>query len=112
MGHDEQVQHGPEVDQHHQTAVRKSSGTLLIQGTVIDWFHTSVGVCRGCLLSPTLFKVFLESTMTDAPGEHHGTVSTGGRFITNFLYAYDIDWLEGEDQELTNLVNRIDKAAS
>ena len=31
-----------------------------------EWFHTSVGVRQGYLLSTTLFKIFLERIMTDS----------------------------------------------
>ena len=41
--------------------------------------------------------------MADALDEHHGTVSTGGRI--NFS-------LEGEEQKVTNLLNRFDKTSS
>ena len=46
---------------------------------------------RGCLLSPTLFNIFLERIMTDGLEDHEGTVSIGGRTITNFRFADDID---------------------
>ena len=38
----------------------KVSSAVLMQGTVDDGFHTAAGVPQGCLLSPTLFKIFLE----------------------------------------------------
>ena len=47
--------------------------------------------------------------MTDALGDHEGTVSIGGSLITNFRFADDIDGLAGE-KELANLVERHDKA--
>ena len=50
--------------------------------------------------------------MTDILEEHHGTVSIGGRVITNLRFADDIDGLVGEEQELANLVNRLDKTSS
>ena len=68
----------------------KPSSAILVQGTVGDWFHTSVGVRQGCLLSPTLFNIF-ERIMTDALD--HGTVNIGGRIITNRRFADDIDGL-------------------
>ena len=61
-------------------------------------------VRQGCLLSPTLFNIFLERIMTDALEDHEGTVSIGGRTTTNLRFADDIDGLAGEEEELANLV--------
>ena len=41
-----------------------------------------------------------------------GTVSIGGRTITNLLFADDIDGLAGEEEELANLVECFDKAST
>ncbi|WP_419584010.1 reverse transcriptase domain-containing protein, partial [Thiolapillus sp.] len=81
-------------------------------GSIGDWFRTTVGVRQGCLLSPTLFNIFLERIMTDALEDHEGTVSIGGRTITNLRFADDIDGLAGEEGELANLVERLDKAST
>ena len=50
--------------------------------------------------------------MTDASEDHEGTVSIGGRTITNFRSADDIDGLAGEEEELANSVERLDKAST
>ena len=50
--------------------------------------------------------------MTDALEDHQGTVSIGGRTITNFRFADDIDGLAGEEQELVKLVESLDKTSS
>ena len=47
--------------------------------------------------------------MTEALEDHEGTVSIGGRTITNLRFADDIDGLAGEEEELANLVERLDK---
>ena len=47
--------------------------------------------------------------MTDALEDHEGTVSIGDRTITNLHFADDTDGLAGEE-ELANLVERLDKA--
>ena len=44
--------------------------------------------------------------MTDALEYHEGTVSTGGRTITNLRFADDISGLAGEEEELAKLVER------
>ena len=82
----------------------KATSAVLFNGSIGDWFRTAVGVRQGCLLSPTLFNIFLERIMTDALEDHEGTVSIGGRTITNLRFADDIDGLVGEEEELANLV--------
>ena len=50
--------------------------------------------------------------MTDALQDYEGIVSIGGRKITNLRFADDIDGLAGEEEELANLVERLDKAST
>ena len=75
-----------------------------------DWFRTTVGVRQGCLVSPTLFNIFLERIMIDASEDHEGTASIGGRTITNLSFADDIDGSAGEEEELVNLVDKASTA--
>ena len=49
--------------------------------------------------------------MTNALEDHEGTVSIGGRTITSLHFADDIEGLAGEE-ELENLVQRLDKAST
>ena len=42
--------------------------------------------------------------MTDALEDHAGTISTGGRTITNLHFAGDINGLAGEGEKLAKLV--------
>ena len=50
--------------------------------------------------------------MTDALEDHEGTISIGGRTITNLRFADDIDGLAGEEEGLAKLVERLDKAST
>ena len=50
--------------------------------------------------------------MTDALEDHEGTVSIGGRTITNLCFADDTYGLAGEEEELANLVEHLDKAST
>ena len=60
----------------------------------------------------TIFNTFLERIMTDALEDHEGTVSIGGRTITNLRFADDMYGLAGGEEELVNLVERFDKAST
>ena len=44
----------------------KAASAVLFNSRIGNWFRTTVGVRQGCLLSPTLFNIFLERIMTDA----------------------------------------------
>ena len=44
----------------------KATSAVFFNSRIGDWFRTTVGVRQGCLLSPTLFNVFLERIMTGA----------------------------------------------
>ena len=74
--------------------------------------QTTVGVRQGCLLSSTLFNIFLEWIVSDALEEHDGKVSIGGRNITNLRFADDIDALAEEEQELEALGESLDKTCT
>ena len=90
----------------------KATSAVLFNSSIGDWFRTAVGVRQGCLLSPTLFNIFLERIMTDALEDCECTVSIKGKTITNFRFADDIDGLAGEEEELAKSVERLDKAST
>ena len=95
-----------------QNLHEKATSAVYLNNSIGDWFRTTVGVRQGCVLSPTLFNIFLERIMTDALNDHEGTVSIGGRNITNLRFADDIDGLAGREDELADLVERIDKTST
>ena len=86
----------------------KATSAVQMNGSIGEWFRTTVGVRKGCLLSSTLFNIFL----SDALEEHDGKVSIGGRNITNLRFADDIDALAEEEQELEALVESLDKTCT
>ena len=89
----------------------KATSAVQMNGSIGEWFRT-VGVRQGCLLSLTLFNIFLERIMSDALEEHGGKVIIGGRNITKLRYADDIDALAEEKQELEALVESLDKTCT
>ena len=50
--------------------------------------------------------------MADALEDHEGTVSTGGRTITNLRFADDNDGLAGKEQELVKLGSHLTEAST
>ena len=90
----------------------QATSSVYLEGEIGEWFRTTVGVRQGCLLSPTLFNIFLERIMTDALEDHKASVSIGGRTVSNLRFADDIDGLAGSEIELAELVSRLDQSCS
>ena len=90
----------------------KATSAVFWKSSIGDWFRTTVGVRKGCELSPTLFNIFLERITTDAVEYREGTVSIGGRTTSNLRFADDIDGLGGEESELAKLVECLDKTST
>ena len=89
----------------------KATSAVCFNGSTGGWFRTTVGVRQGCLLSLTLFNIFLGRTLADAL-EDQSTVSIGGRTISNLRFADDIDGLAGSELELASLVERLDETST
>ena len=89
-----------------------ATSSVYLDGDIGEWFRTTVGVRQGCLLSPTLFNVFLERIMADALDDHKSTVSIGGRCVSNLRFADDIDGLAGSKEELAELIRRLDESCT
>ena len=67
---------------------------------------------KGYLLSPTFLNISIERIIADALEDNEGTVSIGGRTITNLRFADDIDGLAGQEQKLVKLVNHLEEAST
>ena len=90
----------------------KARNAVQMNGCIGEWFRTTVGVRQECLLSPTLFNIFLERIMSDALEELDGKVGIGGRNITNLRFADDIDALAKEELQFEALVESLDKTCT
>ena len=86
----------------------KATSAVYRDNYIGKWFRTTIRVRQGRLLSPTLFNIFLKRIMADALEDHEGTVSVGGRTITNLRF----DGLPGQEQELVKLVNHLEEAST
>ena len=90
----------------------KATNEIQMNGSMGEWFITTVGIRHGSLLSTTLINIFLKWIMSDAPEELGKRVSIGRRNITNLVLADDIDALAEEEQELEALVESLDKTCT
>lgn len=89
-----------------------AESAVLVGTTLSDWFTTAVGVRQGCLLSPSLFNVFLEHVMSMALVDFDCTVQIGGVAVSNLRFADDIDLIASSMQQLFELTERVDRSAS
>ena len=90
----------------------KAQSAVLFNGSTGEWFRTTVGVRQGCLLSPTLFNIFLERIMCEALDDLESSVSIGGRLIINFRFADDIVVNAEKEEEAGVLIDRLDRTTT
>ena len=109
VGNHEEVQHQHQPYPSHQKPLRQGHqcSPLQQQHRILvpnySWSLTGMSTLTHPL------QHILERITTDALEDHEGTVSIGGRTITNLRFADDIDGLAGEEEELANLVERLDR---
>ena len=90
----------------------KAQSAVLFNGSTGEWFRTTVGFRQGCLLSPTLFNIFLKRIMCEALDDHEGSISIGGRLITKFRFADVIVVNAGEEEEAGVLIDCLDRTTT
>ena len=102
MGHYTEIKYQCKSSSHHLAALR--------QGCTYsphEWQHkrmvrSTVGRRQGCLLSPTVFKLFLERIVSDVLEENDGNFSIGGRNITKSVVCRSL--AERSKQPLENMI--------
>ena len=65
----------------------KATSAVQMNGSMGEWFRATVEIKQWCLLTPTLFNIFLEQIISDVLEEPDDKVSIGGRNITNLRFA-------------------------
>ena len=85
----------------------KATSAFQMNGSMGEWFRTTVGVKQGYLLSPIRFNIFLKLIMYDAVKERDEKASIGDRYITTLWFAYDIDAIAEEERELEALAESL-----
>ena len=73
-----------------------------------DWFQTGKGVHQGCILSPSLFNLYVEYIMQNARlDESQAGIKTAGRNINNLRYADDTTFMAESEEELKSLLMKV-----
>ena len=61
----------------------------------MDWFQFGKGVCKGCILSPCLFNLYVEFIMQNAGLDEAQTgIKIAGINISNLRYVDDTTFME------------------
>ena len=95
-----------------QALYNNATSAVLLNNQTGEFFRTTVGVRQGCLLSPTLFNLFLEKIMQETLHDHVTTISIGGRPVCNLRFADDINLMDGSSSELQELTTKLSERAS
>ena len=81
------------------------SSCVKINGKFSEWFDINCGVKQGCVLSPTLFSVFINYLVGDIKVLGKG-VQCDVYSFTSLLYAEDIVIIADKEEDLQAMVHR------
>ena len=90
---------------------KQTECAVVINGKITDWFQVVTGVRQGCLLSPSLFNLFLEFIMKDLRNLDNG-IQMGEMSINNIRYADDTTLVDLAIDKLQISTNELEKACS
>ena len=83
-----------------QALYENSSSTVLLNSQLGEFFKTTIGVFHGCLLSPSLFNLFLEKIMEETLHDHHNPSPLVEDPYATYKHADNIDLMDGSNGEL------------
>ena len=76
----------------------------------LDWFQIGKGVRQGCILSPCLFNLYAEYIMRNTGlKEAQAGIKLTGRNINNLRYADDTTLMAESEEELKNLLMKVER---
>jgi hypothetical protein len=93
---------------------KDSSGCVRINGSYTNWFHIERGVRQGCVASPWLFNLFMDSCLQDLKDQSDLLDECGLRMeglrVKCLLYADDLVLLASSAEELQMMVTKINQS--
>ena len=81
---------------------------MRLDGGNTDWFDVDVGVRQGCVISPTLFDVFVDQLAREVKALKLG-VEAGSERLALLLYADDIVVLANSAEELQRMMKAVEE---
>ena len=94
-------------------AMRSSYGEVTscvrINGKKTDWFYIGNGVKQGCLLSPTLFNIYINTLVESIKQLNAGVKLDGGKSASILAYADDIVLISNSHEGLQSMMTQTDK---
>ena len=85
---------------------QKVSSTVKINSQLSDWFDVNCGVKQGCVLSPTLFSMFINDLVDSVRGTGRG-LRIKDTNIDILMYADDVVILAETEGDLQVILNRV-----
>ena len=93
-----------------ETLYENSKCAVTIDGKLTEWFSVLVGVRQGCLLSPTLFNIFLEFVINEIESISNNFDMKDEEFSLSIKYADDSTLLALDFEKLQVAVLELQQA--
>ena len=95
-----------------QTIYDLATSAVLLNNQLGEYFQMTIDIKQWCILSPTLFNLFLERIMQETLHNYTTTISIGDKPICNLCFADNINLMTGSNSELQELTNKLVATAS
>ena len=90
-----------------------NQSAVIVGGEITDFFKSSIGVLQGCILSPPLFNLALETVVNLAKEKTENTgIKIYGTTYNNLRYADDIDVIAESAEDLQEVTTAINTASA
>ena len=76
-----------------------------MSGERTEWVASQVGVRQGCVISPTLFSVFINAMATEIRETTAG-IKWGTRTFNVLLFADDVVLIADKEEDMTRMLGR------